>query len=121
MKSAQEERPVGNTWSPGGIAALVLALVMAPLALPTASDGPKSADRPPADEAAVKAHLQAEYGRLPLAFEANHGQVDARVQFLARGRGYVLYLTPEQAVFTLQGAPGKAARAEGKTDGDPAT
>jgi hypothetical protein len=100
---------VGNTWSPGGVAALVLALIVAPLALPTASEGPKPADRPPADEAAVKAHLQAEYGRLPLAFEANHGQVDARVQFLARGRGYVLYLTPEEAVFTRR-APRRRPR-----------
>ena len=43
---------MGSNWSPGGIAALALALIVAPLALPTASDGPK-----PADEAAVKAHL----------------------------------------------------------------
>ena len=27
------------------------------------------------------------YGKLPLSFEANHGQTDRRVRFLSRGRG----------------------------------
>ncbi len=34
------------------------------------------------------------YGRLPLSFEANQGQTDDQVKFLARGRGYTLFLTP---------------------------
>ena len=41
---------------------------------------------------------------LPLFFEANRGQSDSRVQFLARGSGYTLFLTPTETVF-----------AEGKT------
>jgi hypothetical protein len=44
----------------------------------------------------------AAYGRLPLIFEANQGQSDARVKFLARGSGYVLFLTGNEAVLTLQ-------------------
>jgi hypothetical protein len=31
------------------------------------------------------------YGRLPLTFEANHGQTDAQVKFLSRGPGYTLF------------------------------
>jgi hypothetical protein len=41
------------------------------------------------------------YGRLPLAFEANRGQADAQVQFLARGAGYGLYLTHSGATLAL--------------------
>ena len=31
------------------------------------------------------------YGKLPLSFEANHGQADARVKFLSRTGGYSLF------------------------------
>src|ERR671916_773926 len=41
------------------------------------------------------------YGALPLQFEANRGQTDSAVKFLARGGGYNLFLTPDEAVFTL--------------------
>lgn len=41
------------------------------------------------------------YGELPLIFEANQGQTDARVDFLSRGRGYTLFLTPTEAVISL--------------------
>jgi hypothetical protein len=39
---------------------------------------------------------------MPLQFEANHGQVDAQVKFLARGKGYTLFLTPTESVMVLQ-------------------
>src|SRR5262249_33666652 len=39
-----------------------------------------------------------EYGKLPLSFEANQGQVDGRVKFLSRGPGYQLFLLPDKAV-----------------------
>ena len=42
------------------------------------------------------------YGELPLSFEANEGQTDARVDFVARGAGYTLFLTPTEAVFAIQ-------------------
>ena len=41
------------------------------------------------------------YGRLPLSFEVNQGQVDSEVRFLSRGRGYNLYLTSTEAVLQL--------------------
>jgi uncharacterized repeat protein (TIGR01451 family) len=43
-----------------------------------------------------------EYGKLPLSFEANQGQVDARVKFLSRGPGYQLSLLPDRAVLTIR-------------------
>ena len=39
-----------------------------------------------------------DYGKLPLVFESNQGQADPQVRFLARGRGYSLFLTPAEAV-----------------------
>jgi hypothetical protein len=39
---------------------------------------------------------------MPLQFEANHGQVDAQVKFMARGKGYTLFLTPTESVMVLQ-------------------
>ena len=42
------------------------------------------------------------YGRLPLTFEANHGQTDSRVKFLSRGMGYTLFLTSTEAVLALR-------------------
>jgi hypothetical protein len=43
-----------------------------------------------------------DYGTLPLSFEANQGQADPRVKFLARGSGYRLFLTATEAVLSLQ-------------------
>lgn len=49
-------------------------------------------------------HLQMRevYGRLPLSFEANVGQTDGQVNFLARGPEYTLFLTATEAVLALQ-------------------
>ena len=52
--------------------------------------------------------LSEDYGNLPLRFEQNSGQTDARVKFLARGKGYTLFLTGGEAVLKLQ-KPGQSA------------
>jgi hypothetical protein len=53
---------------------------------------------------AVSMHPEAlaSYGKLPLSFEPNRGQDDARVKFSARKAGYTLFLTQAEAVFSLQ-------------------
>ena len=51
---------------------------------------------------AARARLQASYAALPLAFEANEGQTDPQVKYLARGNGYTLFLTPSDAVFSFR-------------------
>ena len=40
--------------------------------------------------ASTKAAVTENYGKLPLCFEANNGQVDEAVKFLAKGNGYTL-------------------------------
>ncbi len=51
---------------------------------------------------ATKVRVLETYGKLPLSFEANQGQVDQQVNFLARGSGYSVFLTPTEAVLTLR-------------------
>lgn len=51
---------------------------------------------------AVAAQVSKAYGKLPLSFEANLGQTDARVKFLSRGSGYSLFLTSREAVLCLK-------------------
>ena len=55
---------------------------------------------------------EAVFGRLPLHFEANRGQTDEAVEFLARGRGYTLFLTQSEAVLSLR-ASAPMPRSEG--------
>ena len=44
----------------------------------------------------------ANYGKLPLTFVRNLGQLDGRVKFTARGSNYAFYLTANEAVFALR-------------------
>jgi uncharacterized repeat protein (TIGR01451 family) len=48
-----------------------------------------------------------------MRFEANTGQTDSRVKFLARGAGYSLFLTPEEAVLGFRNAPALRLRPAG--------
>lgn len=45
--------------------------------------------------------IQDKYGKLPLAFERNQGQFDSKVKFLARGQGYNVFLTAQEAVMVF--------------------
>ena len=56
------------------------------------------------------ARILASYGKLPLSFEKNQGQTDDRVRFLARGEGYALFLTSQEAVLRLDASVVKDAR-----------
>jgi hypothetical protein len=57
----------------------------------------------------TQGNLLESYGKLPLSFEANQGQADARVKFLSRGSGYTLFLTADEAILSMRGS---------KADGD---
>jgi hypothetical protein len=52
--------------------------------------------------------LAESYGKLPLSFEVNQGQVANEVKFLSRGGGYTLFLTGNEAVLSLR-KPGQKA------------
>jgi len=68
----------------------------------------------------LKPVLLGAYGKLPLSFEANRGQADPEVRFLARGKGYTLFLTATETVLSLpelaaHGNPGRHEKQAGKT------
>ena len=58
----------------------------------------------------AQAKILDSYGKLPLSFEANHGQADGRVKFLSRTGGYTLFLTQDEAVLALRGSKPNTAR-----------
>jgi hypothetical protein len=53
--------------------------------------------RPPSSPGSI----DVTYARLPLHFERNQGQSGSDVQFLSRGPGYAVFLTPSEAVLIL--------------------
>jgi len=78
-----------------GVAASVSFALLAPQ--PAAS--PAASRNPVATAKAARA--RADFGKIPLSFEANGGQTDASVHFLSRGPGYALFLTDDEAVIRL--------------------
>jgi len=58
-------------------------------------------DRVPED---VKTKALVNYGKLPLSFEENRGQTDARVRFLSQGSDYSILLAPSEVFLNLQKA-----------------
>jgi hypothetical protein len=59
---------------------------------------------------AARAKLEASFGRLPLAFEKNLGQVDPKARFVAHGRGGSVFLTSTSSVFSLAGGASQHLR-----------
>jgi hypothetical protein len=58
----------------------------------------------------ANAHVLAAYGGQSLAFEPNRGQTDGRVQYMAHGNGFSLFLTPDEAVLSMSGNHSKTRR-----------
>lgn len=95
----------GSHYVLGGI--LLLAVIsVAALALSsrvTLSVRPQDqADAKPVGLRPKPAEIRVAYDHLPLIFEQNQGQTDSQVKFLARGGGYGLFLTGDEAVLALR-------------------
>ena len=90
---------------------LVLALGCLPLlhALPARASGPT----PLSGEAGPR--LEKAYGAVSLHFEPNRGQSDPRVEYLAHGRGFGLYLNRTGATLVLSAPTGAQARGSRRT------
>ncbi|MBA3441432.1 MAG: SBBP repeat-containing protein [Pyrinomonadaceae bacterium] len=69
----------------------------------------------PTPDEPTQARMSEAYGKLPLSFEANYGQTDSQVKFLARGPGYKLFLTSTEAVLALRKDEGGERKDEVKT------
>ena len=105
-------RPIERARAPfGGRRTVRLALAVTGLttgmALPGYPDGrpvcPSNATSRTEPSPSCEADIRAAYGRLPLGFEANQGQTDPRVRYLARGSGYTLFLAGTEAVLAFRG------------------
>ena len=68
------------------------------------SSSGQDASPPSATGRLNQAQVNDAYGRLPMSFEPNQGQGDSNVRYLARGRGYQVFLTETEAVLRLQTA-----------------
>src|SRR5438093_239317 len=78
------------------VVSLILALLV------TAACGTVPASVTPAESDAPRhVRVSEAYGKLPLYFEANKGQTDEQVRFLARGSRSTLFLTPSEAVLVF--------------------
>ena len=77
------------------LSGIIIAVALSMMPAATLWADPPKAAAPPLPS---MANVQASYGQLPLSFEANQGQVDPHVQFLTRGRGHTLLLTPSDAM-----------------------
>jgi hypothetical protein len=71
---------------------------------PDATLGVAAVGRP---AAATSAEILERVRGLPLRFEANQGQTNPQVDFIARGRGYTMFLTPRESVLMLRGSTGR--------------
>ncbi|MBI4906958.1 MAG: SBBP repeat-containing protein [Acidobacteria bacterium] len=69
----------------------------------TANSATHSSKDRPATKPIQKARIAEQYGRLPLAFEWNQGQTDARARYFARSGGYAIWLTDDGAVLGRAG------------------
>ena len=88
-----------------GTLVLALGLLQHRWAAPVhrAASQPRVADTGAGSDAG-KVRMAEAYGKLPMSFEANVGQVATPAQFLARGPGYAVALEPTQAVLALRSA-----------------
>lgn len=80
----------------------ILSLVAAvPVGSQTPSPSTANSAAGAGDSSALKAQMSEAYGRLPLHFEANQGQIDNRVKFVSRGTHCNVFLTSTEAVLEL--------------------
>ena len=90
--------------------ALPLSMLPRAIARPLAT-ARTEAKTPPRNESQLKMTTTEAYGNLPLSFEPNLGQSADQVKFLSRGKGYTLFLTPSEAVFSLRSSSEKKTAA----------
>ena len=58
-------------------------------------------------------HRAPNYAQLPLTFERNRGQSESQVQFLARGRGYSVFVTAAGIVLSVRPSTATPSQRQG--------
>ncbi|MBA2702609.1 MAG: SBBP repeat-containing protein [Blastocatellia bacterium] len=82
------------------------------------SAGHKETDRSSGTRAdsVGRATVNKAYGNMPLSFEANRGQTDSAVNYVARGPGYNIFLTSGEAVLVFPTSGKSAKETAAKTE-----
>src|ERR1039457_2727909 len=110
MTSERSAAPRGRTL-PSIIAFTIIPISFC-LAWPRTSAASPDNKRP----ASPSTHrLEAKLISVPLSFEPNQGQAASAVQFLSRGSGYALFLTPDKVVLNLERQQPPSFTAKGQT------
>jgi len=78
---------------------------------PTKSAGLTDQAIPESLESVDRARINESFGRLPLSFEANHGQTNQTADFIARGLDCTLFLSSTEAVLTMKPGAGRKENA----------
>jgi hypothetical protein len=84
--------------------------------------GPVEAQRLPAGvgsepTAGTKARVQEAFGKLPLSFVENQGQVEGPVAYYVQGRDTTVYFTPEGVTIALMGPAAPPAATDAGSQG----
>ncbi len=107
-KRGADMKPKNLLWMAGTVSLLILTIASstkhAAAQVTTRPEATRIAQPRTELDQQAKAQVAEAYGRLPLSFEANRGQADPRVKFLARGSGYTLFLTGAETVLALDSA-----------------
>lgn len=93
-------------WNTAGFAILASLILVGLAALVQAGHAPVVPQDVSA-EAVSKQKVSETYGKLPITFVPNAGQINSSVRYYARGPGYGIYFTRKEAVFAF---PQQAAR-----------
>ncbi|MGH7815395.1 MAG: hypothetical protein ACREQI_15495, partial [Candidatus Binataceae bacterium] len=114
-------RPTGEKFKIATIvlASAAMAAIILTIAMASAVPRSSAANAGRARTASAINHARADRfpGDLPLTFEANRGQTDWRVKFLARGDGYTLFLTHTGATLALRSSAPAKRGGRGKIQG----
>ncbi len=102
-ESVKTTRAMAGNWMQAAfLASVVLASASAVFYFGMAADAAKTSRPQPAAGKALASQSLAKAISLPMFFEPNQGQTAPQVKFLARGGGYGLFLTADEAVLELQ-------------------
>jgi Tol biopolymer transport system component/photosystem II stability/assembly factor-like uncharacterized protein len=81
---------------------------------PASTEAQEATARSSGRKPSEKRSLDKNYGKLALSFEANRGQAEESAKFLARGSGYNIFFTSQEAVMVFSGR-NQAARDNERT------
>ncbi|HEY2961746.1 MAG TPA: SBBP repeat-containing protein [Pyrinomonadaceae bacterium] len=101
MKTAQKIKPAFVLFLLWALPLATLPRVAATPATRAQLSNPEPASTD-SNNAKLKLSASENYGKLPLSFESNRGQTSEQVRFLSRGKGYTVFLTPAETVFSLR-------------------